>query len=259
MDEERALKLMGLRELLKSTAPIGADGLSDEKQDLPQPPLELCRGGETIALPRDFGAAVRTPDILTLLERRESRRKYTDAPLTLLELSYLLWATQGVKRVIGNRRRATMRTVPSAGARHGLETYLFVNRVEGLAPGLYHYLPLEHRLEQLGPVDNQADLLTMAYGGQTFFSSAAVDFVWTAVPYRMEWRYGDHAAKFLLLDAGHVCENLYLTCESLDLGACAIGAYTQDQADGLLGLKSGMSWDRDDEFVVYAACVGRVE
>jgi len=81
--------------------------------------------------------------------------------------------------------------------------------------------------------------------------AAAVTFVWTAIPYRMEWRYGLAAHRVILLDAGHVCQNLYLACEAIGAGTCAAAAYDQEKIDGLLGL------DGKDEFVIYLAPVGK--
>ena len=83
--------------------------------------------------------------LIEAINRRKSRRKFTEEPLTLEELSFLLWATQGVREVMGDSL-VTRRTVPSGGSRHPFETYLFVNRVSGLEPGLFRYLPLDHKL-----------------------------------------------------------------------------------------------------------------
>ena len=88
--------------------------------------------------------------------------------------------------------------------------------------------------------------------GQRFAGEAAVTFIWTALPYRMEWRYAAASAKVIALDAGHVCQNLYLACEAVGAGTCAIAAYNQEYCDKLLRL------DGTDEFVIYLAPVGKV-
>ena len=77
------------------------------------------------------------------------------------------------------------------------------------------------------------------------------------MPYRTEWCYDNRAQKDILLDAGHSCQNVYLACESLSLGCCAIASYSQELLDGLLGLPSGPSEDKEAEFAVYVCCVGR--
>lgn len=231
---------------------------SDQAMGLAQPPLGISRGeNQRIVLPRDFKSVVVCNDLYHVMTERKSSRLYEPDPLSLEQLSYLLWMTQGVKEITGNAHRVTLRNVPSAGARHALETYVFVNRVEGLLQGCYHYLPAEHELELLREDKDQISRLSAAFCGQTFFGGSAVAFVWTAVPYRMEWRYGTMAEKLILLDAGHVCQNLYLAGASIGCGVCAIGAYEQDKADALLDILGTRGNEQEEEAVVYAACVGK--
>ena len=251
------IKIMELREMMKT---IYIDRTSDQQEGLPQPMLKKqCGASRIIPLAKNFKDIIKNNDYLHLLNTRTSKRKYTGEALSKDELAFLLWATQGVKEVIGKQHHATLRTVPSAGARHPFETYVFINRVEGLETGLYHYLALEHKLEYLGPVEEQTDRVAEAFAGQTFFANAPVGFVWTAVPYRSEWRYTTVAQKYALIDAGHVCQSLYLASEAIGCGACAIGAYDQMLADSLLGLDSAPSFEKENEFVIYAASVGKVE
>lgn len=183
------------------------------------------------------------------IARRTSVRKYSQAQLSLEELGFLLWATQGVRR---NLNAATaLRTVPSAGARHPFETYLAVTRVEGLAPGLYRYLPFDGKLAQLYGDNGIGEKAAAACLGQDFAANAASVFFWTATPARTEWRYAGASYKVIAIDAGHVCQNLYLACESIGAGVCAIAAYDQEKCDRLLGV------DGDEEFTVYIAPVGK--
>ena len=188
------------------------------------------------------------------INNRESRRKYNQDPLTLMELSFLLWATQGVRLYAGNY---AFRNVPSAGCRHALETYLAVFNVENsqtgnvLEPGIYRYLPLTHELLFEFSKENLQDEMTKATFGQKFAGQAAVSFIWSAIPYRMEWRYGLDSHKVIAMDAGHVGQNMYLACEAIGAGTCAIGAYDQEYLDELLHL------DGEDEFSIYLAPVGK--
>lgn len=261
MNDKTRMTIMKQREIYKAYSPddIGAEQ-TDEEQGLPQPPMEYPKKtNSVISLPQDFRSVIRKTDILDIMTERKSRRKYNGDQLSVTELSFLLWAAQGVKKVIGNRKKASLRTVPSAGARHPLETYLFINQVEGLTPGLYHYLPLEHALEYLRAAGEQKMALSKALCGQEFAGTAPVTFVWSVVPYRCEWRYGTKAQKYTLLDAGHVCQNLYLASEAINCGVCAIGAYDQEQMDELLDLKPGPSGDEAYECVIYAASVGKVQ
>ena len=242
------------RQFMKSNFAESVHQRSDQAKGLPFPPLQKpLPPGELqfVNLPDPGSIQLVQPDLRTLLDKRESRRAYNTEGLSLEELSFLLDATQGVKEVVGEGY-ASRRPVPSAGARHPFETYLAVNRVESLEPGIYRYLPLEHQLLFLEAGGNLPDLLTVASLGQRFVGQAAVVFIWSCIPYRAEWRYMHHAHKNMLLDAGHVCQNLYLAAEALGLGTCAIGAYDQTAVDALLEL------DGEDEYAIYLAPVGRV-
>ena len=79
----------------------------------------------------------------------------------------------------------------------------------------------------------------------------AVTFIWVAASDRMTWRYCERGYRYILLDAGHVCQNLYLSAESIGCGVCAVGAYDDDIINKLLGL------DGRSEFVIYIAAAGK--
>ncbi|MGN6713154.1 SagB/ThcOx family dehydrogenase [Anaerocolumna jejuensis] len=248
-------KIIQGREIMKTS---DYEVESDEAKGLPQPLLSNEKTTDTVVqLSKEFEDIITDGNFLSVLNNRTSKRKYAEEALTLKELSFLLWATQGVKGVIGNKRKATLRTVPSAGARHPFETYLFVNRVEGLNQGLYHYLPLTHELELIREDSDQENKVTKAFLGQSFAGGAPVCFVWSVVPYRSEWRYTVDAQKYALLDAGHICQNLYLAGGAIGCGVCAIGAYDQQLTDSLIGLSRAYSTEEDSEFAVYAAAVGK--
>ena len=180
---------------------------------------------------------------------RESVRDYGEVALTIEELSALLWATQGVREGLGPF--CAFRTVPSAGSRHAFETYIAASRVEGIPYGLYRYLPFDGQLLQLRVDSRIGQHAAIACMGQDFVADAAATFFWTAIPSRMEWRYDLASYKVIALDAGHVCQNLYLACTALGAGTCAIAAYDQDACDRLLGV------DGDEEFTVYVAPAGK--
>lgn len=224
---------------------------SDQMKELPQPPLDKAvdAGKLVIDLPSPETLKIRNYDLLTAIVERKSMRKYSDAALTIDELTYLLWTTQGVKQV--TNRPATLRTVPSAGSRHCFETYLFVNRVEGLTPGIYRYKAIGHKLIVIDTTPGWGEKLTAACYKQPFVGSSAVTFFWAADAYRMQWRYGERGTRFMHLDAGHVCQNLYLAAEVIDAGVCAIAAFYDDEVNKLLGL------DGENDFVVYVATVGK--
>jgi SagB-type dehydrogenase family enzyme len=224
---------------------------SDQSAGVPVPPMEKpCpEGATTVDLVRPDRFTVGTLSVREAIAARASRRAFDPGSLTLEELSYLAWATQGVKKIVPSGKWS-QRTVPSGGARHPFETYLAVFRVDGVAPGLWRYQPIEHRVCRLArSAEGMAAELDAALRGQLF--GCAVAFLWTAVPYRTEWRYHAVSHKVILLDAGHLCQNLYLAAESIGCGTCGLGAYEQDALDRFLGV------DGVDELAVYAAPVGR--
>jgi SagB-type dehydrogenase family enzyme len=224
---------------------------SDQEKHLPQPPLEVPPDPKKpiIDLPKPETITVPPRDLRTSIEERHSVRAYTREPLTLEELAFLLWCTQGVKKVTGTY--ATFRTVPSAGARHALETYLLINDVKGLKPGLYRYLALSHRLQQLDLDPTLYIRIAQACLDQQFIKRCGVVFLWVAVPYRMTWRYSERGYRELHKDAGHVCQNLYLAAQSVGCGVCAIAAYDDDVMNDILGI------DGIDQFLIYLATVGK--
>jgi SagB-type dehydrogenase family enzyme len=221
---------------------------SDQAKGVPAPLQEdpAPNGATIVALGSAEALDLGKESFSTLLRKRRSRRKYSADSVRIEELSFLCFACEGVKEA---KPLSSFRTVPSGGARHPLDLYVYVERVSGIDPGLYRYLPLEHALVlHRGGDDKEA--LDRALLGQ-FWNAAAV-FIWVAVPYRTEWRYSVAAHKLVVLDAGHACQNLYLACESIGCGTCAIGAYDQALLDAFLDL------DGEDRIALYAAPVGRI-
>lgn len=240
------------REVMKSGFAFLHNFISDQARGLEVSiKKDYDKKNEIIPLLMPDESVLKKANILDCITARKSRRKYSGENLTLAELSYLLWATQGVKKELGGK--SSIRTVPSGGSRHPFETYLAVNRVKGVKAGVYRYLPFEHKLVFLFSEKNMAEKLTEGALGQPFAGNSAVTFIWSAIPYRCEWRYTLEAKKIILQDSGHVCQNLYLACESILCGTVAVGAYDQDLMDGFLKL------DGQDEFVVYMAPVGKLE
>ena len=224
---------------------------SAQKQGVPKPPLETSveNGSKFFDLPDGKAIGKLEIDLAELVEKRETLRKYADTPLSLEELSFLLWGTQGVKEQTENQ--LTKRTVPSAGSRHPFETYLLVNNVSGLEPGLYRYLALKHKLARIADKENINETLTFACLKQQHVKTSAVTFAWAAVPERTAWRYSQRAYRYLYLDAGHVCQNLYLLAEAIGCGVCAIAAFDDDLVNQAVGL------DGESQFVIYLASLGK--
>jgi SagB-type dehydrogenase family enzyme len=246
-------RLAQSREFLKDTIrqEVGFWQTAQSRGAAP-PPLEKPFSPDAVRIPLsalDQWGDVGHADLLAAMAHRQSRREFAERPLELTELAFLLWATQGVRRRVN--RATALRTVPSAGARHALETYLAVFDVQGLEPAIYRYLPLEHELLVEFHDPDAPRRLAEAALGQFFVATAAVVFIWTAVPYRMEWRYGLASHKEIALDAGHVCQNLYLGCEAIGAATCAVAAYHQQLMDQFVRV------DGEEEFVIYLAPVGK--
>jgi SagB-type dehydrogenase family enzyme len=227
-------------------------GPTEEQQGIiPQPPLELPYppGKPLIYLAAPAGLKMPAMDLREAVERRVTLRKYSETSLSLDELSYLLWTTQGVKRI--TKRPATLRPVPSAGARHAFETYLLANLVEGLDPGLYRFAASEHALVNLEFAADINEQITHACTDQNQVRTSAATFIWVAVAERMTWRYSQRGYRYLHLDAGHVCQNLYLAAEQIGCGVCAIAAFDDDLLNAALKL------DGERLFAIYVASVGK--
>lgn len=218
---------------------------------VPQPPLELPipEGEPLIGLPLLSEITVPAIDLRDAIEQRRTVRAYSDKPLSLEELTYLLWVSQGVKRV--SSKPSTARTVPSAGARHAFETYLLVNRVTGLESGLYRYAAIENGLLRLDAPEDIAGAVARACLDQSQITNSAATFIWVAVTERMYWRYVERGYRYLHLDAGHVCQNLALGAEQTGCGICPIAAFDDEQLNATLGL------DGLEMFVVYLASLGK--
>jgi SagB-type dehydrogenase family enzyme len=258
MNKPTLMKARELREFLRDDVRRRTDFTqTDQALGVDMPPVQkpLAQGERLLPLPEWRGAVHPRGTLDELIGNRKSVRKYLDEPLAAAELSFLLWATQGVRRRTPGH---VLRNVPSAGNRHSTETYLALTRVavtaEGTAafsPGLYRYAPLEHALLFLGCPERLEERVTHAALEQPFAGAAPVVFFWACLPYRTEWRYAEASHKVIAIDQGHICQNLYLAAGAIGCGTCAIAAYRQQAADALFGL------DGQDEFIVYLAALGK--
>jgi SagB-type dehydrogenase family enzyme len=227
---------------------------TDQRRGVPYPPIQkpYPEDAQLTDLIAPEALTVGSAPLAQVIGRRRSRRQFSDEHLSLEEISFLLWATQGVREV-WREGAATRRTVPSAGSRHPFVTYLLARRVERFIPGLHRYLPLSHQLCFLRPLTTLEEAVNDPWEARPFLMDSAVVFIWTVIPYRTEWRYGVISPKLIALDAGHVCQNLYLASEAIGAGTCAVGTYNQKRVDAVVGV------DGKEEFVVYLAPVGKVD
>jgi SagB-type dehydrogenase family enzyme len=178
------------------------------------------------------------------INNRRSVRDYSDKPLTIKEVSQLLWSAQGIT----NEERS-LRAAPSAGATYPLELYLVVDDVTGLEEGVYHYIPKGHYIKKIKDEQIKGELTTAALG-QSFISDAPIILVISAVYERTTVRYGDRGKRYVHMEVGHVAENIYLQAESLDMGTVVVGAFADEKVKQLIGMK-------DKEIPMYIMPVGK--
>ncbi len=221
---------------------------SDQSKGVNPPPLFKPYEGNGIKLPSVDTFEWPKMSLKEAIESRSSHRKYVSKPLSLNALSYALHLTQGVKKVV--KDKATFRNVPSAGARHAIETLVLVNHSNDLELGLYAYLPKSHELVFLKDYDSIKDNLLKGCLNQRMVLDASVSFFYVADIYRMAYRYVERSLRYLHLDAGHIVQNLYLAAESLNAKTCAIGAFDDDTLNETLAL------NKEKETVIYVAPLG---
>ncbi len=214
---------------------------------LPAEPFKRYKAAEKVLLARRWDG--KGAELWKVLQERRSRRNYTRAAISLGDLSILLWASQGVTAQAGPYY---LRTAPSAGALYPIETYLVAGRIEGVKPGLYHYDVKGFQLETLKKGEFLNDISRMALG-QGFVRDAACVFIWTSVLRRTMSKYGNRGLRYIFLDAGHICQNLMLASEALDLGACPVAAFFDMELNEFLDI------DGIEETAIYLAAVGRIE
>jgi len=215
-----------------------------QKKDKPEKFLHL-ENVKTIDLIKVF----KNIDQKTLSEciaSRRSLREYKDQPLTFEELSYLLWETSRVDHINND---IVYKTIPTAGATNSGETFVFINNVEGIETGVYLYVQDKHQLSLVNQDDDIENKVNRALLRQ--LRGAQVVFYFTHVLPRVEFKYAYIGPKLACLEAGHACQNLSLTAEIIDAGACAIAAYNQEETDQLLKI-NGV-----DHFTLYCATVGK--
>lgn len=237
-------------QFLADTSLSSLSPVSEAGGEPPLPEKPVAAGAKIIPLTEPELLPDRQVNFLEIVELRSTVRQYSQVPVTAKELSYLLWCTQGVK--MGLPDCASKRNVPSAGARHPFETYLYIQNVEGLPPGLYRYLAYAHALLPMKDEAEVGEAFRAAFCPRNVTGNSAVTFVWGAVAERMTCRFGARAYRYLFLDAGHVCQNLYLAAQTVKMGVCGIGTFYEDKLHPVLGL------DGKKEFAVYAASAGKL-
>lgn len=183
------------------------------------------------------------------IKMRRSVREYKDSPLSLTEISQILWAAQGFTRerkeppARWNPKyewQGGLRTAPSAGALYPMEIYLLAGKVEGLPGGLYKYIPKNHALSILAGADKRKALCQAALGQPQVEKAPAV-ILMAGVYERTSYKYGQRAERYVHMEAGSVAENVYLQATALGIGTVLIGAFNDDEVKKVMKLPADES------------------
>jgi SagB-type dehydrogenase family enzyme len=167
------------------------------------------------------------------LQKRRSVREYSQKPLTLQDISQLVWAAQGI-----TDETRGFRTAPSAGATFPLEVYVIITGIDEVPEGVYRYNYREHNLEKKITGDRRRDLYEVSLR-QPSIISAPVVMVITGIPARTEQRYGERALRYVYMEAGHVGQNISLQGIALGIGTVVIGAFQDREVSRVLQLAEG--------------------
>jgi len=184
--------------------------------------------------------------LMDSLKKRKSVRSYSKKPISREELSFILWASNGTQRTEGGME---FRTAPSAGGLYPIETYVVINRVDGIEQGVYHYNIRRHALEEL-ELGNFGRQIALAALDQRMCLEASFVIIWTAIFERSKWKYKQRGYRYMYLDAGHIAENLALACTGIGLGSCQIGALYDEEVNSIIDV------DGVEESVLYMSSVG---
>ncbi|HSV89120.1 MAG TPA: SagB/ThcOx family dehydrogenase [Bacteroidales bacterium] len=233
--------ILVVRIFFQNSAPVTNEVQGNSAQAF-VPEMAQQNQGTMINLPRPVtDGRMSLERALTL---RRSIRSYTDEPLTMADLSQILWSGQGITNQRG------FRTAPSAGATFPLELYVVVNNVEGLRKGIYHYQIREHSLRLVDTRQIERDLARAALG-QTMVSEAGAVIVIAAIMERTTGRYGERGIRYVYNEVGHVGQNIHLQAAALNLGTVVIGAFRDAEVDNLLNIGEQYT-------IVYLMPVGKI-
>lgn len=187
--------------------------------------VEIANMRISLPAPKTDGAT----SVEKALRERRSIREFKRQPLSIAEISQLLWAAQGITASGG------LRTAPSAGALFPLEVFLVAGNVEGLPQGVYKYRPERHELIRVVEGEKRMELSRAAFD-QTSVRDAAAVLLLTAVFARTTARYGNRGIRYVHIEIGHVGQNVCLQAVALNLGAVVIGAFDDSRVKKIANL-----------------------
>ena len=172
------------------------------------------------------------------LKNRRSQRRFVDKAISAEQLSQILWAAYGITQPIPDRPalRGGLRAAASAGALYPFEIYAIIGKVDGVEPGVYKYISEEHKIVRTIDKDLREEFSKVSLN-QAHIKEAPVSIFYSAIYSRMTKKYGDRGGdRYVCMDLGHSAQNVYLQAEALNLGTCAIGAFSDDKVAELFQL-----------------------
>jgi SagB-type dehydrogenase family enzyme len=191
---------------------------------------------ERIVLPKEDHALVMDIPLSQAILRRRSCRNFSYKPMTIENISKILWYSQGISEVaLYENFEIPFRPCPSAGALYPLELYPVIFNIEGLKKGIYHYSPIDHSLELLkeGDFSNHISQLFMR---QFYISGSSMCIIISAVVERTAWKYGSRGYRYILLEAGHVAQNICLIASAENLDTLTLGGFFDNLLANFLGV-----------------------
>ena len=226
--------------------PFNIHGLNAQTGEAP--PFKEDLSADTVELPHP---ALPDAPLADAIAARTSCRRFRQEAIPLGQVSDLLHSAYGVLGTVDLWGEFCERPVPSGGGLYPLELYVLTQNVDGLRGGAYHYVPIAHLLEVVRPDPLPSLLTSEMFLGQPYLSDAAAIVVLTGVVERSLWKYEDRGYRYLLLEAGHVAQNLNLCAAALGLGSLSLGGFFDEDVGALLRL------DDDEEVVLYGIAVGQ--
>jgi SagB-type dehydrogenase family enzyme len=227
----------------------------DMIQRVPEPPSELpvLEGSEIIKLPNPQRIKVPDATVREVIENWKPAGFLARSSMTLKELSFLLWCTQGFRKITSEDiMSSVLRNVPSSGSRYPIETYFVAGEVENLPTGLYRYIPSTHSIVAL-QLDSDLPLaLGTASMNFKVVTRAAVTFLWVGIPYRSTWALGNRGYRSVLIEAGHICQALIMAAGSIGYQVVPIDLFHDEMVNKLADLDPKTQWP------VYIGAVGKV-
>jgi len=171
------------------------------------------------------------------LSERRTVRSYSDKPLSLADISQILWAAQGI-----TEPKRGLRTAPSAQASYLMKVYILTGKVADLTMGMYQYQPKGHKLIKIADGDIKTNLYDVV--PQKPINNAPAAIVITGLSNKAKNPY------WIYLEAGHIAQNICLEAVSRNVGTVTMAGFKPEEVKKALKLP-------DNEQPAYIMPIGK--